>query len=74
MAWCAAFSDVLGPLTLPDTFYLKYFLIQQVWVVLVTFNSAFQKMCLMKVIIIFLRIIKIKFVQVYETFTIMPKT
>lgn len=74
MAWCAAFSDVFGPLTLPDTFYLKYFLIQQVWVVLVTFNSAFQKMCLMKVIIIFLRIIKIKFVQVYETFTIMPKT
>lgn len=74
MAWCAAFSDVLGPLTLPDTFYLKYFLIQQVRVVLVTFNSAFQKMWLMKVIIIFLRIIKIKFVQVYETFTIMPKT
>lgn len=74
MAWCAAFSDVLGPLTLPGTFYLKYFLIQQVWVVLVTFNSAFQKMWLMKVIIIFLRIIKIKFVQVYETFTIMPKT
>lgn len=74
MAWCAAFSDVLGPLTLPDTFYLKYFLIQQVWAVLVTFNSAFQKMWLMKVIIIFLRIIKIKFVQVYETFTIMPKT
>lgn len=74
MAWCAAFSDVLGPLTLPDTFYLKYFFIQQVWVVLVTFNSAFQKMWLMKVIIIFLRIIKIKFVQVYETFTIMPKT
>lgn len=74
MAWCAAFSDVLGPLTLPDTFYLKYFLIQQVWVVLVTFNSAFQKMWLMKVIFFFLRIIKIKFVQVYETFTIMPKT
>lgn len=74
MAWCAAFSDVLGPLTLPDTFYLKYFLIQQVWVVLVTFNSAFQKMWLMKVFFFFLRIIKIKFVQVYETFTIMPKT
>lgn len=72
MAWCVAFSDVLEPLTLPDTFYLKYFLIQQVWVWLATFNSAFQKMWLMKVI--FLRIIKIKFVQVYETFTNMPKT